>query len=649
MHPSSYPHTPLSSLHKGMLAAGLLSMLAACGGGGGSSPNTDQPAAPSTTAVSTTVIDGPLQNAVVCLDKNSNGACDEGEPSGKTDASGKATVDVDNADLGRFPILAIVGTDALDADTGAVPVPYTLRAPADQTGVVSPLTTMVQAYLETTGSSSADAAAAIQAQLGLGISPLSNFVQDSSADSKLAGTLARLIVVAKQEQRQDTEGALDANGKALKAAQIEAAIDSRMLQLLQTLSTAVLDNPTLQDTSTSIADKQTAIQTAARRVADASGLTADNIGTVIAAQTSPAAAETNAGATASLRWFTFTDTNNYFLRGFEATAQQNTPDANGKRYYTEFRETVQNGTETPWVRQQVYWTGTEWFACPTDFVQELTAIAGTGETESLYCKAMRSRFKQTARDISGLSIRSTVQDIRAYPFPDSAHGSYANWGPDPSLIPQSATWPAGSVLSYRSVNDLGNTEYYTQNNANRATIPPANDPLTLNMNLWRPATLDEFLAWNTGDFTRDIAEVHGNNSRVLVTRRDYVKPNGDPAYKRYMVGFETGGQKRARFYECEGNTATPPPSGTTLFINGVSTCKTILESTYVVSTQGDAKVLRFATEPTQLNTSNTQNYRLFIERGGVTYTGYRDKPLASYQQRLNLPAAQALLATVGLD
>ena len=125
---------------------------------------------------------------------------------------------------------------------------------------------------------------------------------------------------------------------------------------------------------------------------------------------------------------------------------------------------------------------------------------------------------------------------------------------------------------------------------------------------WRSATLAEFIAWNAGDFAPNVsaADVHGNNARVLVGRRDYLKPDGSAAYKRYMVGFESGGEQRARFYECEGDMSSLP-SNRTLFINGVSTCKTILVSNYSIATQADAKVLRFAQEPTQLNVSNFTN------------------------------------------
>ncbi|MOA08866.1 hypothetical protein D3C78_1286660 [compost metagenome] len=144
--------------------------------------------------------------------------------------------------------------------------------------------------------------------------------------------------------------------------------------------------------------------------------------------------------------------------------------------------------------------------------------------------------------------------------------------------------------------------------------------------------------------------MHGNNTFVLLNR-DYKKLNGDAAYKRYMVGFEAATQK-ARFYQCEGNMATraeTPPRNSTLFVDGKSTCAPLLDTTYTIAAQGDGKVLRFAAEPAQISDANFQNNRLFVERAGITYVGFKDKPMTTKQQRLNGPAAESLLAQLGLD
>ena len=138
-----------------LASAGLLVMLVAgCGGGGGSGGAST----PATVAVTTSVVDGPLQNALVCLDANGNGVCDTGEVQGKTDASGNVTLQVPQADVGKYAIIAMIGTDAVDKDNGAVTTAYVLKAPADQTGVITPLTTLVQTHVEATGLSTTAAA-----------------------------------------------------------------------------------------------------------------------------------------------------------------------------------------------------------------------------------------------------------------------------------------------------------------------------------------------------------------------------------------------------------------------------------------------------------------------------------------------------------
>ncbi len=639
------------------LAGAAMLTVAGCGGGG------DSPAATSMTGVPVTVIDGAIQNATVCLDRNDNGACDAGEPSGKTNADGKVTLQVDSADAGKYPVVAVVGTDAVDADTGAVPAPFTLKEPADQPGVISPLTTLVHAYVQASGGSSAAAASAIKDQLGLAASPFDDFTKDSSDTGKQAANVARLIVVTTQVQRSAPADARGTNGAPLTPAQIDTAINARLLQILPTVILAVLDSPVLSGGGATLAEKEAAIAAAAQQVAAESGLSKDNIGAVVAAigQTSvPDSATETPTDTASLRWFEFTDVNNYYLRAFLATAAQNTTDAGGKRHFTEVRERKINGVASEWgmgamdwKRSQMYWTGSAWFDCPTDFVHEATPFDSAGESESLYCNSQKSKSKRSDRDIAGLKMIDVVREIRAYPLTES-QGKFANWGPNPALPAIQAAlgdsvFPAGSKLRYQTSTDLDNPEYYDRTSAGRATIALASDPMNPNTANWRTATLAEFTGWNTGDLAGAVAatDVNGNNARVLLNR-DYVKGDGTAAYKRYMVGFDAATLK-ARFYECEGDMAkraqTPPANGT-LYINGVSTCAAIFNTTYTISTRGDGKVLRFAAEPTQLGNTG---YRLFVERSGITYTGGQDKLQVNNQQRLNMQAADALLLSLGLN
>ena len=80
----------------------------------------------------------------MCLDKNGNGLCDSGGPSAVTAADGSATLTVPAADANKSPMLALVGTDTVDADHGPVTVAFSLQAPADKPAVVSPLSTLAR-------------------------------------------------------------------------------------------------------------------------------------------------------------------------------------------------------------------------------------------------------------------------------------------------------------------------------------------------------------------------------------------------------------------------------------------------------------------------------------------------------------------------
>ncbi|MEO7127850.1 MAG: hypothetical protein ABI040_03140, partial [Rhodoferax sp.] len=320
------------------LAGAAMLTVAGCGGGAGTGTGSQAPI--SMTAVPVTVIDGAIENATVCLDKNNNGACDAGEPSGKTNVDGQVTLQIDSADVGKYPVIAVVGIGANDADNGEVLVPFTLKAPADQPGVISPLTTLVHAYMQTSGGTSAAAADAIKDQLGLAASPFDDYTQDKTAASNQASTVARLIVVTTQTQRTSTTGAKGTDGAPLTSAQIDAAINARLLQILPTVILAVLDSPVLSSVTASTEEKEAVMTAVAQQVADESGLSKDNIGTVVAATSQTSAPDSTTETptnTASLRWFEYTDPNNFYYRVFKATAAQNTTDADGKRHYTEYR------------------------------------------------------------------------------------------------------------------------------------------------------------------------------------------------------------------------------------------------------------------------------------------------------------------------
>ena len=280
----------IKRLSLAVAGAGLLTLYGCGGGGGGDS-------GPVTTDVPVTVVDGAIENAMVCLDKNANGACDSNEPSGKTDATGKVTLKVDPADAGKYTILAEVGPDtkAKDADTGEVLVAYTLKAPADKTAVVSPLTTLVQTVIEGTGLSSAAAESQIKAETGINISLFEDFTKSKSPDSQTAATVARLVVITTQQQTLalvGTIGTTALDGSKINKQHLDKAIQKRLLENLASLKAAV-NNPAVLAATTPEA-KEVALLTQARTLVASSNLTTESIATVVAVnnQTVAAGADT---------------------------------------------------------------------------------------------------------------------------------------------------------------------------------------------------------------------------------------------------------------------------------------------------------------------------------------------------------------------
>lgn len=126
----------------GMIAAAIVT-LTACGGGGGSD------AVPvATTPVTPTVLDGLIENALVCADSNDNGTCETSEIQGRTGPDGKVTLHIPTSEITRIKLIAMVGVDARDADSGAVKTAFTLRTSAGKHSVISPLTDAVQTKLD---------------------------------------------------------------------------------------------------------------------------------------------------------------------------------------------------------------------------------------------------------------------------------------------------------------------------------------------------------------------------------------------------------------------------------------------------------------------------------------------------------------------
>src|SRR5690606_1759202 len=108
------------------------------------------------------------------------------------------TLKVAPEDAGKFPLLAQVGTDAVDAEHGPVTQAFTLSAPAASTGAVTPLSTLVASAMASTGETAEAAEARLRELLGVGGPLLGDFTLDGT-DVGPRKSMARLLALAQQK------------------------------------------------------------------------------------------------------------------------------------------------------------------------------------------------------------------------------------------------------------------------------------------------------------------------------------------------------------------------------------------------------------------------------------------------------------------
>jgi len=181
--------------------------------------------------LTTRVVDGPIQGAVVCTDKNLNGVCDAGEPQATTDANGIASLLIDTADNRKYPVLAVVGLGAIDAVNGSVKTAYTLLAPADESDFITPLSTLVAQHVITTGLPTSVAVEAIQSLASV-VMPLGDPARFTAQDA----ALARLFVVTSQvlsTMLSPAVGQLALDGSIITNAAVSQIARSQLLRLLR--------------------------------------------------------------------------------------------------------------------------------------------------------------------------------------------------------------------------------------------------------------------------------------------------------------------------------------------------------------------------------------------------------------------------------
>jgi len=220
---------------KTLVPALAAAFLVACGGGGGGSAVTN--------TLSGKVIDGYIKGAKICLDINSNGACDSNEPSAITGAGGAYTLSY-AGDLAGMHVIAEVPSTAYDEDDNGKTLAeagkeaFSLFAPAESATAVTPLTTLVSIeMLSNPGTTPADAQVVVKANNNIQGDMLGHdYVSKKDTNAhELAKKIVDAVVAAKKELDANADFQSSAGAKpqlaSMKAAvsQVQSSVLSQMI------------------------------------------------------------------------------------------------------------------------------------------------------------------------------------------------------------------------------------------------------------------------------------------------------------------------------------------------------------------------------------------------------------------------------------
>lgn len=652
-----------SALLIGGLAA---SILVACGGGGGGGGEIA-----ATSAVSVTVIDGAIENALVCLDKNTNGACDVGEPQGRTTADGKVTFTVAKADLGQYPILAVVGTDAIDKDTGAVTERYVMKAPKDAAALVTPLTTLVQTTVETTGGSTKDAASAVQLQLGITNSPLDDFTKNSDTTAQ---AIANAVVVTTQQQSALVKAAVGtktSSDATITQADVDKLVTQKVAALAQQLATAASD-ATVTAAGTAVA-RVAALKVKTAVIVSTDGIKDKDSASVAVDQaktTLPDTSFVGGEARASLANFRFNSLSDNYMRYSVRTAAEATP-VNGVYKYRWLRQQrYGNGDVANWTEgshpsrgTDLHWTGSAWSACEINGQHTQTVPDAKGNGSYNYCNGLElGTSNNTAADISSKKMIDIYQAIRSQGYDNIKIGLTADAA---ATLLGTAAFPDKSTVNYNnSINTVNAVGYYP-GDGNWVNLPDADlaagkaTACSNSPEAAKTATLDQLVAIMRGTpcVNKAFNGVGLNSAKIESGDRNESWTNTTlslgvigtaPTYSdigqassyytgntRVRVAFADGNV--AKYYVCKESWS-----------GSARNCDAKGTGTYKIETVGANKVMGFTGLPSILASSQSWE-RKFVQSGTHVFYGYQDLPAPGRTVRLNQVAANALFAQLGMS
>jgi hypothetical protein len=382
-------------------------------------------------------------------------------------------------------------------------------------------------------------------------------------------------------------------------------------------------------------------------------------------------------ASASLRGFAYTDAANWFYRAMESTAADNTLDASGLFRYTSVFMRRSAGTTSTWGfvvnparSTDLHWNGTGWVGCPLGFRSTHTPRT-SGRWNYSYCDGFeQGSTTRSMVDIGGQTLAGIVTRMRS--FPGGIDGvSYAQWGPANLGLLGTARFPSGSKLQYYTLlatstapaYDIQPTAVVTSftaavaagGDARNGGTPACRAVNPDNAATYRvqPATLEDLVALNRG--TPCIFGPSTINGSTSLARNEWwsnstvslgsapgamTQPPGTGSYytTNALLRVAFGSNRATTYYKCLERSS----DGST------RNCTVIGRGQYAIASLGDARVMSFTGLPLLAQRQGWS--RVVAQRGGSLHFGYQN--LAgnlSSQARLNLAAANALFAPLGID
>ena len=214
--------------------------------------------------------DGYLYGAKACLDINENKVCDPTEPSASTGPNGDFSISASPSDA-THPIVVeiVVGTIDQDDPDNPIDTAYTITAPAGY-GFVSPLTTMIQNEIESSGVNAEDAETAIKALLGTSLPLDQDYVAGAAAsDDDFEGAFAdefeklhKIAQVAAAIIQENTGAVEDANVDVDTAAAFDlivAKVTDAVEEIVDEVEQAIEDGGTFDPSAIAESDTIAAV------------------------------------------------------------------------------------------------------------------------------------------------------------------------------------------------------------------------------------------------------------------------------------------------------------------------------------------------------------------------------------------------------